>query len=139
MEIKLTPEESRKYFHNALCNGINYIESSYGLELKWKKEDYRKAQAILHDGIGWNKIEGQKSQDVCHEDVLIQILELEGTLTLVDHENGEEPRTITLKDVHERVAQTPFRYLSDMIEENDDAITADVILQTVFYQKVIFG
>jgi hypothetical protein len=59
---------------------------------------------------------------------------------MVDEEGeGENDSTISLSDVHERVPQTPIRFLTDMINENDDAETADVIIQTVFYDDIIFG
>jgi AAA+ superfamily predicted ATPase len=76
---------------------------------------------------------------ICYEDVYMEILKMGGTLKLVDHENGCETKEISIKDVHERVAKTPIEHLTDAIEENSDAITADVILQTVFYEDVIFG
>ena len=44
-----------------------------------------------------------------------------------------------LNDVHERVALTPIRHLMDAINEDDDAITADCILQSVFFKEVVFG
>ena len=63
-----------------------------------------------------------------------------GTLTLIDHEyGGEYTKSIKLADVHERVANTPLNHLMDMIEERDDAVTADCIIQSVFYNEVIFG
>ena len=46
---------------------------------------------------------------------------------------------ITLKEVHNRVALTPLNHLTNMINENDDAETADVILQTVFLQDIVYG
>ena len=46
---------------------------------------------------------------------------------------------ITINDVHAKVQTTDSRHLLDMINEQDDAITADVILQTVIYGEVIFG
>ena len=53
----------------------------------------------------------------------------------------ERPRLIGNKptDVHERVQNTDTRHLLDAINEKDDADTADVILQSVFYGEVIFG
>ena len=34
---------------------------------------------------------------------------------------------------------TPFDHLNDMLQEQDDAITGDVILQSVFFKDIIFG
>ena len=69
----------------------------------------------------------------------MEILRGGGTLTLVDEENGLDPSVISLQDVHERVQNTDVRHLLDAINEEDDADTADVVLQTVFYGEVIFG
>ena len=129
MEIILTKQESEDYFHSALCNGLGYM-GGYGLELEYKKEEYKAAvEQIKSTG-----------KSPCFEDVLLEILKMGGSLTFVDIEcEGEYTRTISLNDVHERVAKTPIYHLVDMIKENDDANTADVIIQTVFFEDVIFG
>jgi hypothetical protein len=131
MKIILEPQESETMFHNALCNGLSYI-SGYGLTLEVDEQDYKAAS---------QKLKSEKpNETICYEDVLFEILRMENTLTLVDEEgDGENNSTISLSDVHERVSQTPIRFLIDMINENDDAETADVIIQTVFYQDIIFG
>ncbi len=108
----------------------------YGLQFVYEDKDYKKAKKTLTAKL---KKEG-KEPGVCMEDVFVEILRNGGKLTFEDVENeGDYTRSITLNDVHERVQKTPIRHLSDMIEENDDATTADVILQTVFYEDIIFG
>jgi hypothetical protein len=131
MKIILEPQESETMFHNALCNGLSYI-SGYGLTLEVDEQDYKAAN---------QKLKSEKpNETICYEDVLFEILRMGNTLTLVDEEgDGENNSTISLSDVHERVSQTPIKFLIDMINENDDAETADVIIQTVFYQDIIFG
>ena len=125
MQIQLTPQESETMFHNALCNGLGYM-SGYGLEFEYSEEQYRAAKTKL--------------QSPCFEDVLMQILRDGGSLTFVDVEcDGEYTRSVSLADVHERVQKTPLRFLIDMINEQDDAETADVMLQTVFFEEIIFG
>ena len=126
MKIILTTEESENIFHNALCNGHQI--AYYGLQLDYNEEGYDKAHQRLRDA----------GESACIEDVWMEMLRGGATLTLVDEENGEEPSTITLADVHTRVAETPVKHLLDAINEQDDGDTADVILQTVFYQDVIF-
>jgi hypothetical protein len=69
----------------------------------------------------------------------MQILKDGHSLTLVDEEDDEEDAIVTLKEVHERVSKTPIKHLVNAIEENDDAETADVILQTVFLNDVVYG
>lgn len=129
MEIKLTKEEAEQYFFNALCNGLGYVQSGYSIELTYVKEDYVRAKKSLQE----------KTKDACYEDILLEILRTGGALKMVDHESGEDTKVITLADVHERVAKTPIRHLNDMINKEDDAVTADVIIQTVFYEDIIFG
>ena len=125
MTVNLTTTESEEYFYNALCNGLSYI-SDYGLAVDFEKSEYDAAK--------------KKLNNPCYEDVFMQILRDGGTLTLVDEEGeGDMTRTITLHDVHERVPKTEISHLMDMIKENDDATTADVILQTVFFNEIIFG
>ena len=131
MQIKLENHESEQMFHSALCNGLGY-RGGYGLEFEFKKEDY--------DSAGRNLREAAPDTAVCYEDVLMQILREGGELTMVDVEcDGEYTRSISLADVHDRVQQAPARFLMDMIKEQDDAETADVILQTVFFEEIVFG
>lgn len=130
MEITLSPKESEEYFYNALCNGTGQLADS-GLQLDaTSDDDYQKAKAYLKTS----------NQNACIEDVWMEVLHMGKTLTITDHEgDGEYTRSITLKEVHDRVQKTPIRHLQDMINENDDATTADVILQTVFFEEIIFG
>lgn len=125
MKVTLEPKESETYFHNAICNGLGYVQG-YGIQLDYKEKEYKNAK--------------KKLTSPCFEDVLMQILKDGGTLTMTDIEGeGDMTRSITLKDVHERVQKTPLSHLQDMIDENDDAVTADVIIQTVFFENIIFG
>jgi len=68
----------------------------------------------------------------------MEMLRSGNTLWIVD-ENDDERHPITLDLVHERVQQTPTRHLMNAINENDDATTADCIIQTVVYGDVIYG
>lgn len=124
MEIKLTNKESEDFFFNSLCNGLNQMVY-YELRLTYSKSDYEQARSKF-------------SEQPCYEDVLMQILRDGNSLTMVDLE-GEESYSINLQDVHERVQQAPFNVLLEVIEERDDADTADAILQQVFFGEVMFG
>ena len=124
MEIKLTNKESEDIFFNSLCNGLNQMVY-YDLRLIYEGTDYEQAR---------NKF----SEQPCYEDVLMQILRDGNSLTMFDVE-GEESYSINLQDVHERVQQAPFNVLLEVIEERDDADTADAILQQVFFGEVMFG
>jgi len=131
MQIKLENHESEEMFHTALCNGLGYM-SGYGLEFEFKKEDYESAKRNLR--------EAAPDSTVCYEDVLMQILREGGSLTMTDVEcDGAYTSSVSLADVHNRVQQTPAKFLMDMVNEQDDADTADVILQTVFFEEIVFG
>lgn len=129
MKITLTPQESEEFFYNSLCNALDYIQG-YGIVLKTKQAQYDAAKQALKN----------KGNTPCYEDVLMEILRQNGTLKLKDIEGeGAMDAEITLADVHERVQQTPLVHLVAMINETDDAETADVIIQTTFYKEIIFG
>lgn len=129
MKISLTAQESENFFYNALCNGLSYFRG-YGLVLDYDKEQYQKAkQDLVKDDVA-----------VCFEDVLMKMLANGGELRVVDEEgDGDYNRAITIKDVHEKVQNSPTDSLMEMANEQDDACTADCILQTVFFDEVIFG
>ena len=125
ISIVLSPEKSEEFFHESMCNSLGYM-SGYGLELEYNEDEYKKSR--------------EKLKNPCWEDVLLQMLKDGYSLTMVDVEcDGEYTRSITIEDVYERVSQTPFQHLSDIIGESGDATTGDVILQTVFFGEVIFG
>lgn len=127
MKISLTPQESEEYFYNALCNaeGSGYM-NSYGIKMTFHNRDYLSAK--------------EKLQSPCYEDILMQILRDGNKLTYQDVEGqGDMTRSINLTDVHERVQLIPVSHILNLFNENDDAETADVILQTVFFQEVVFG
>jgi hypothetical protein len=124
MEIRFTEKEAQGIFLDALCNGLGYI-SGYGLDIIYEPEDYKKAKAKL--------------VSPCYEDVILQILLDGNSLTLIDEEDEDNVNIITIQDVYDRMSSVPFDHLSDMINGNDDATTADVILQTIFFNEIIYG
>lgn len=124
--MKLTKEQCEEFFYNALCNGISTIES-YGITINFIESEYKHARESL------------TSNEWCFEDVLMQILREGKCLYAKDEEQAVDESVITLKDVWERVPLTPETHLQDMLTENDDADTADAILQTVFYKEIIFA
>jgi hypothetical protein len=130
MEIRLTPQESERFFHTALCNGLSLVRD-YDLELRYSKAAYASAKQGL--------MRQEPDRVVCYEDVLLQILRDGGTLTLVDLGGADYTRSITIADVHSRVQLSPADVLIAIHEDQDDAYTADSIIQTVFFQEIIFG
>ena len=129
MNINLTHEESEAHFYNAICNGLGELKY-YDLDLDYDAKEYKAAKQQLN-----NK---QPDTQACWEDVLMEMLRSGNTLWIVD-QNDSERHPITLDLVHERVQQTPVNHLMNAINENDDATTADCIIQTVIYGEVIYG
>jgi len=145
ISVSLSKEKSEKFFHSALCNGLGEI-SQYGYELDYNDDEYTGAKKTLQEKIKKGEIpigmsvysnEKLNSKSICYEDVLVEILRNGGKLGL--RGNGEF-KIITLSSVHKRVQKTDLRHLIEYINETGgDAVTADVILQTVFLNKVIYG
>jgi len=136
LKISLTNELSEEIFFNALCNSLDYMCSGYGLSVDYSKEHYKNAKAKLSS-------DSSEFQAICYEDVLMQILRDGNFLTI--EEDGSELEdmkffnSINLADVHERVKNVPLDHLLDMINENDDAVTGDVVLQIVFLNEIMYG
>ena len=130
--ITVSKEKAEELFYNALCNGLNYFCSCAGFKYEYDEKMYRKAKLSLLE-------KGAKS--LCFEDVLMEVLRIGGTLNLIDEEgNGDNSKNISLKDVHDRVAKTPTDHLMDMVNEEDDATTAYIMIQAVMYDgEIIFG
>lgn len=125
MKVQLTHKESEDIFHTALCDSLGYT-CGYGLELEYEAKAYQEAKSKL--------------ESPCYEDILLQLLKDGGTLTLVDIENdGDMTSTINIQDVHERVQNAPIQNIIDIQEGEGDAITADNILQTVFFSEIVFA
>jgi len=143
IELKLSKQKSENFFHLAICNGLGYVCNGYGLDFKYKADEYKLAKKTLSEKVkagkanDWSGDKITKISDICFEDVLMEMLRSNFKLTLKG--NGET-KSITLSDVHNRVQKTPMNHLIEYINETGgDAITADVIIQTVFFDEVIYG
>ena len=127
MKVLFEKHESEEMFHDALCNGLSEI-SIHGLKIDYSDDDYKKAK---------DKLSTDEFSAVYY-DVLMQILKDGNKLKLVDEE-GDNSWSITLGDVHGRMSNVDFKHLVDMSYGNDDAVTADVIIQTIFINDVMYG
>jgi len=128
MKIILTPQESEEYFYNALCNGLMYI-NQYGIEVIVDEKAYKKAKNTLK----------KNNKNCCYEDVLMEVLKQGDKLNFCETEEMKD-NYITLDLVHQRVEKTEVRHLMAMFEEDDDADTADCIIQSVLFDgEIIYG
>ena len=127
MKIKLESSEVQELIFNALCNGLGYI-SSYGLSVQMLKEEYNLAKK----SVGF-------LTTICYEDVLMAHLRGGNNLTFYDSEQ-EKVVGFNLLTAHKNLEKPScVSAVLDMINEDDDAVTADVILQHCLYGEVIFG
>tara|TARA_R110000851_G_scaffold329247_1_gene500949 strand:- start:217 stop:591 length:375 start_codon:yes stop_codon:yes gene_type:complete len=121
VKIVLSTEKSLELFHDALCNGLNYI-NSYGISVDWNNDEFKAAKSKL--------------KTPCLEDILIQVLKDGNVINFA----GEDGTTdVTLEMVLERIPKVELDTLLTMIQEQGDALTADNIIQTVVYGEVIYG
>ena len=130
MKIVINKEELRTVIENALFNGLAWVQG-YGLSVTIQREQYDTALAVI-------EAEG-KLDTICYEDVLMQHLISGEALEFYDAE-GEETVGFTLEQAKVNLAsEEGAEYVMDMLNENDDAITADSILQIAIYGEIIFG
>lgn len=124
-------EEMMRILHTALCNGLCYVQG-YGLDIDISDDDYTAAKDDLkrsvEGGVGF-----------CAEDVLMHHLRLGKTLYFYDEE-GEERVGFDIDQVVTNL-QNPIaaKHISDILSENDDAITADCIIQICLFNDIIYG
>ena len=131
--MKLSKKLKLDIFKNALCNGLGEF-SGYGLELYYSYNDYDRAKDYLKKN---------STEQICYEDVLVAILEIGGALQIFDHEGDSEIiSSVKLEDMLHNMdlaCEKQTEHILDMINEQDDAVTADVVLQMVFFKDIIFG
>jgi hypothetical protein len=128
MKVLLTEAEKMSFFHTALCNGLECL-GDYGLEIEFSNVDYMKASKHLKEN----------DESCCYEDVLVQLLKFGNSIVVKDTEDDDLTKEITLATIYERMENVPLQNLLNVLEENDDAEDADIILQTVIYNEIIFG
>lgn len=123
IEIKFSEQRSLELFQDALANGLIYL-LGYGIDIDYYKIEYQQAR--------------EKLEVPCYEDVLVQILKDGGTLDFIDFEEGNIT-TIYLEDVINNMPKVPLKTLLEVLEDKGDAISADVVLQTIIFGEVIYG
>ena len=130
MKIILEKHESEEVFRVALSYGLNYINNAFGLELLYLPKDYKDAK---RDAIV------PFMQELNHADVLLWILKNGNQLALIDKNNDSKIYFIKLSHVHKRVKKSQIIHLAEGIKERWDNVNSSSILQTVFFNQVLYG
>ena len=130
MEITLNSNETNEVIIAALCNGLSYLRH-YGLHIQIPQEDYDSAKNTF--------VTQNPNTCVCYEDVLLEHLKAGKELSFWDEE-GEEMVSFNLEQACTNLKkQVAARHILDILNERDDALTADAILQICLYGDIIFG
>lgn len=131
IEIEIKEDDVKLLLCDAFEGGSNYwyTDLDYELPEGISFEEFREGGARQTPG------------DYCHWSQLIPLVE-GCALTLRDKEDDGKLYRITRADLERGLqvfAEKCPRHLSDLLNENDDAITGDCFLQCVVFGEVIYG
>lgn len=126
MHISATIDEKIKTVYDCLCTGMPYF-GDYGFEMGWSPSEYANARATVCDNDG----------ACCYEDVLKEMLQRGNTITFKSDDDGAyKLNRVTIENNWDKV---PMHRIVEMIDETFDAITADVIMQSILFGEVVYG
>jgi len=128
MKIQLEPHEAEKILHTALCNGLGEL-AYYSVKEDTKKEIYDSAKSRLKSN----------GNNIFYEDVLLEVIKHEGKLDFVEDLYEDQKHSIKLSDVHNMGDIVPVGIIMAFINEEDDADTADTLLQYLLFGEVTYG
>lgn len=109
----------------------------YWAEICFDDADYEAARIRLEKQTG---DKNKAACDVCYEDVLAEILESGGKLTIYDREEDKD-HELTLEGLLEGFklyAESVYRKGSIGLDDMD-AVVADQILQMAVFKEIIYG
>lgn len=98
-------------------------------ELDYKPDEYQEAKARLKE---------KGNNDICYEEVLVEMLESGKSLWFCDDEEDEQYE-LTLEQLLNGIELNAEQRPHDCDLENGDAITADCIIQFALFNEVVFG
>jgi hypothetical protein len=130
VSMKMSEDFKKEIIFNSLCNGLGQLQC-YGLELYWDDSDYSKAKKSYYDRT-------QKISGACYEDILMEILTMGKQLSFIDEES-EETHFFKLDSALKNLDNLPPQWILQLINEEDDGETADVVLQFCLFNKIVFG
>ena len=77
--------------------------------------------------------------DVCHEDVLTDMIKSGAVIKVYDEEGGEYVGELSLNKIEANWGSIRSEDIMDVLKENDDSDTADNILQSLIFGDIIYG
>jgi len=130
VSMKMSEDFKKEIIFNSLCNGLGEL-SSYGLDLNFEDSDYKEAKKSHFEKNG--KIGG-----ACYEDILMEILTNGKQISFIDEES-EETHFFKLDSALKNLDNLPPQWILQLLNEEDDAVTADVVLQFCLFNEIVFG
>lgn len=132
--ITATMPQRLNAVHHCLCNSGLTFFGGYGLSVDWPDGDYQVAAEKLQTAFDFG------ANNVCHEDVLIQIIKDGNRIVIRDDEdNGAIVGNLSLVTIHGNWDAIRQSDLLELYHEQDDADTADCILQTLCFGSIVYG
>jgi hypothetical protein len=144
---EMTQDEKLKIMHSALCNGLYYF-SAYGINLDWNSDEYKAAKESLEAQQAAGTYKPDFTDTICVEDIWAEMLRTGKSLTITDLEESDDEDeddfgpvigTISLETIEANWDKIPAKHMQDMVAENDDANTADIILQCIAFGEERYG
>ncbi len=145
MHITATTEEKLKVVFSCLCSGLPYFVD-YGFKLDYSTPEYVKARKSLEAkkarGEWQDYFGGEKGTGtICIEDIQTEMLRMGFTLKFKGGEGNKASHVtpLNLEVIERNWDKVNQRHLADMMNENDDANTADIIMQGLLFGEVVYG
>ena len=139
MQITATTEEKLKVVYNCLCSGLPYFVD-YGFTLDYNGHEYNKAKKSLEAQKAAGTFDNGLSS-ICVEDVQTEMLRMGFTLNFKGGEGNKASHVtpLNLEVIERNWGKVNPRHLADMKNENDDADTADFIMQGLLFGDIVYG
>lgn len=134
VKVNASEDERLHILYSALCNGWNEM-LHFGLECDFDGDDYAAARDALIAA-------GKTAEELCFEDMLIQLVRNGKAITVSDIELGYEPEIVgylSLATLNANWDKVPPRILLAYINEEDDAWTAVDFMQVICMGEITRG
>ena len=133
MEHEIVVTMTKKYDSNDLSNILSGALTGCAYwcsDLDFEKTDYDEAKESL---------KSKGNNNICYEDVLVEMLEMGKSLWFVDAEDADEMYELTLEKLLNGIAMNCEKRPNDCDIDDGDDITMDSIIQYALFEDIIFG